>query len=138
MLMNLQVWKAAVGGDPALSKKVPYLPTFVTTHGVKVPGVTSAAGSSAGGIAVAPSVNAATALSPDEIAAKKKEREDREAAEKASAAEAAANHANAVSASTQLHNQRTAKVLQLKQKNMEIGVGLSCINRCFRLVSVLY
>ena len=75
-------------------------------------------------------MNAATALSPEEIAAKKKEREDREAAEKAAAAEAAASHAKAVSASTELQNQRTAKVLQLKQQNMEIAVALSCINRC--------
>jgi hypothetical protein len=126
-LMRRQVWKAAIGGDPALSKKVPYLPTFLSSHGVKVAGAATAAapaGSSGGGAA-----NAATALTPEEIAAKKKEREDREAAQKADAAEAAASHAKAVSASMDLQKRRADKVLQLKQKDMEIGVALSCINR---------
>jgi hypothetical protein len=68
-------------------------------------------------------------LTPEEIAAKKKQREEREASEKAAAAEAAASHAQAVSASMDLQKQRSAKVAQLKQKNLEIGVALSIINR---------
>jgi hypothetical protein len=108
---------------------VPYLPTFLSTHGVKVAGAAAAPATAPAGGAAASSANAATALTPEEIAAKKKEREDREAAQKAAAAEAAASHAQAVSASMDLQKRRTDKVLQLKQKNMEIGVAVSCINR---------
>ena len=125
----LQIWNVAVAGDQALSKKVPYLPTFLASHGVQVAGASAAPAAAPGGATSAASANSATALTPEEIAAKKKQREDREAAEKAAAAEAAASHAQAVSVSTDLQNKRTAKVAQLKQKNLEIGVALSVINR---------
>jgi hypothetical protein len=126
--MFLQVWKAAIGGDSSLPQKVPYLATFVSKH-AKAAGAAAAPGASAGGGAAASSANMATAMSPEEIAAKKKEREERDAADKAAAAEAAASHAKATTAATELQNQRTAKVLQLKQQNLEIGVALSCIDR---------
>ena len=122
-----KVWKAAIGGDPALSKKVPFLPTFVSSHGVKAAGAAPVAG---GGSAAASSAVAATALTPEEIAAKKKEREDKQAAEQAAAAQAAASHAQALTVFTDKQNQRAAKVVQLKQQNMEVAVALSCINRC--------
>ena len=108
---------------------MPYLPTFLSTHGVKVAGAALAPVGSAGGGAAASSSNPATTLSPAEIAAKKKEREDREAAQKAVAEEAAARHARVESAMMDLQKQRAAKVLQLKQRSLEIGVALSAINR---------
>jgi hypothetical protein len=125
----LQVWKAAIGGDPAIAKKVPYLPTFLSTHGVKSSAGSSAPSSSAGVGTTSSPAPAAIALTPEEIAAKKQERESRQAAQNAAEAEAAVIHAKTVSAITELHKQRTAKIVQLKQQNMEIGVGLSCINR---------
>jgi hypothetical protein len=128
-LTLLQAWKAALGGDPGLVKKLPFLPKYLSTHGITVSPAASAASAGGGASTKTSSANAAASLSPEEAAAKKKERDDREAAQKALQTEAAAAHAQVVAASKDKQKQRSDKVSQLKQQNMEIGVALSCINR---------
>ena len=128
-LILLQAWQAAFGGDPGLLKKLPFLPKYLSTHGITVSPAASAASAGAGASTKTSSANTAATLSPEEAAAKKQERENREAAQKAHEAEAKAAHAQVEAASKDKQKQRSDKVSQLKQQNLEIGVALSCINR---------